>query len=344
MTERSQTSENWGYAAFVLTSAAAAVKGEVACIDTSTGKVTVGGTSTTLMPVGWFHESKTGDGSATVQVRLFREVVGAWWSNDSDPNAVDSGDIGSTCYIKDGSTVSASSASSTRSVAGRVWAVSSTRGVLVEAGAAVTGPTGTSGVGSGKVATRAALTAIAAAGRHDGQLVMVQTDGSLWRFVAASSVTVDGAGELALAPDVGTGRWLRADKACVLKLPIAYTTADAAALCTVPSGMVLRLAGMPFWEVTTGFTGGTNSAIGLSASAIATTKGDLLGGASGQLTAVLGTSGVKPGTIGPLIDTLAEQQAFVLVGADYLRFDRIASVYTAGAGFICVPVSIMTAA
>lgn len=344
MTERSQTSENWGYAAFVLTSAAAAVKGEVACIDTSTGKVTVGGTSTTLMPVGWFNESKTGDGSATVQVRLFREIVGAWWTNDSDPNAVDSGDIGSTCYVKDGSTVSASSASSTRSIAGRVWAISATRGVLVEAGAAVTGPTGTSGVGSGNVATRAALTAVAAAGRYDGQMVMVRTDGSLWRFVAASSVSADGAGELALAPDVGTGRWLRANQSFTMKLAISKDTADATALCTIPGQMALRMTGLPYWEVTTGFTGGTSSAIGMSASAIATTKGDLLGGAAGQLTAVLGTAGVKPGTIGPLIDTLAEQQAFLLVAADFLRFDRIASAYTAGVGSICVPVSIATVA
>lgn len=343
-TEYASAREVWGYADLVLANGEVAIKGELACLDTSTGTVKVGQTSTTLLPIGKFTQNKTGNGSATVNIKLHREVELQWWDNDSEPNAVAADDIGNEVYIKDGRTVSTSSATSTRSKAGRVWAVSSTRGVLIEAGIGVTGPTGTSSLGSGSVATRTALKGVAAAGRFDGQLVLVRTDNSLWRFDSSSSVSADGADELVIVPTAGSGRWIRADKTCTLKLPIAYTTADAAALCTVPTGMILRLAGMPYWEVTTGFTGGTNSAIGLSASAIATTKGDLLGGASGQLTAVLGTAGVKPGTVGPLIDTFAEQQAFLLVAADYLRFDRIASVYTAGAGFVCVPVNIATAA
>ena len=63
-------------------------------------------------------------------------------------------------------------------------------------------------------ATYAALTAIAAASRHDDMLVYVGSratdeDGGdgWWRFDAASSATADGG--TILAPDAGTGRWFR---------------------------------------------------------------------------------------------------------------------------------------
>lgn len=64
------------------------------------------------------------------------------------------------------------------------------------------------------VATYAALTSIAAASRFDDMLVYVAsraTDGDggegWWRFDAASSATANGG--TILAPDAGTGRWLR---------------------------------------------------------------------------------------------------------------------------------------
>lgn len=66
------------------------------------------------------------------------------------------------------------------------------------------------------VATYAALTAIAAAFRFDDMLVYVAsraTDGDggegWWRFDAASSATANGG--TILAPDSGTGRWIRQD-------------------------------------------------------------------------------------------------------------------------------------
>lgn len=66
------------------------------------------------------------------------------------------------------------------------------------------------------VATYAALTAVAAAFRFDDMLVYVAsraTDGDgaegYWRFDAASSATAN-AGTV-LAPDIGTGRWIRVD-------------------------------------------------------------------------------------------------------------------------------------
>ncbi len=135
---------NWKIVSFTLTSAVVAVKGKMACLDTSTGKVTKGGTSTTLIPIGVFEENKTGTGSNTVSVRLARELELLEWKNDDAPNNLGATHIGSTCYIKDDETVSSSSATNTRSVAGMVLAVRST-GVLVLHGLGVQGATGASG-------------------------------------------------------------------------------------------------------------------------------------------------------------------------------------------------------
>lgn len=343
MTQRMTREERWSYLELVLTNATTAVKGEMACLDTSTGALTPGAGSTTLLPVGYFEQDLIGDGTLTVRVRMFREMVGHWFANDAGAPVLSS-DIGSEVYILDSKTVTKTSAS--KSKAGRVWSVSTRYGVLIEGGIGVTGPTGGSGsaLASGGAATRAAMTAIAAASRFDGELMVVRSDGSLWRFVAASTQTVDGAGELVLAPDAGTGRWVRAQSSFTLRLPIGYALADAAALLTVPEQMCLRQTAPAYYEITTGFTGGSSSAIGMSASAIATTKGDLLGGATGDVTATLGTAGIKAGTIGPLVDTPAEVQAFFLKAADVLRFNRVTSVFTAGAGFIHYPVAIQTVA
>jgi hypothetical protein len=320
-------------------------KGMRACIDTSTGLATIDAISTTLIPIGYFMENGTGDGVTKAPINLFREINLDGFANNA-ANPVDGTDIGSTVYISGVNEVSSSSNGSTRSSAGRAIALHPSYGVLVDCGLGVTGPTGASGNGlaSASVADRTALAAISAANRSDGMLALVKSDGALYRFDSASAVTEDESKQLVVAPAAGSGRWLRADKTAVLKLAFTNATADTAPLLTVPAGFVLRLAGMPFWEVTTGLTGGTSSAIGVSASAIATTKGDLLGGAAGDVTATLGTSGIKAGTIGPKIDTPAEVQAFFLKAADFIRFDRITSAFTAGAGNVCVPVAIMPAA
>lgn len=325
---------------WTLTNGAAAVKGQRACLDTSTGKLTVVSTSTTLLSIGTFAETKTGDGTSKCRVQLPDGVTCEIWANDSAANDVDATDVGNTCYMKDGSTVSMLSTG--RSAAGIVVDYLADENlVVVLSGLKISGATGATGK-VGSVATRAALSALAAGSRADTQVVEVLDDGSLWHFVAASTLTMDGAtsatSNLVITPDAGTGRWIRNCGTFVMRLAIGFGTADAAALCTVPTGYGLRLAGMPCWDITTGFTGGTASAIGLSASAIATTKGDLLGGAAGELAATL-VAGLIPGTIGPKIDTFVEYQAFVLKAADYLRFDRITSAYTAGAGYIDVPVS-----
>lgn len=124
-----------------------------------------------------------------------------------------------------------------------------------------------------------------------------------------------------------------------LAFPVDFTKADAAVLFTVPTGLRVQI-NRPFWEVTTAWTGGASSAIGISSSnANYNTKGDLLGGASGDVAAGL-TAGFK-GTIGA---KAASQGVIVLVAGDTIRFDRIVSVFTAGVALVHINMQIVPAA
>lgn len=130
------------------------------------------------------------------------------------------------------------------------------------------------------------------------------------------------------------GTWQRGSNGdrVALKLPIAFGTPDAAVLYTVPAGQRLLIERC-FWEVITGFTGGSSSAIGLSSSQSGnTTKGDIHGGATGDVAATL-TPGAKPGTVGA---DLASSGVVILEAGATIRFDRITSAFTAGAGFVHV--------
>lgn len=189
------------------------------------------------------------------------------------------------------------------------------------------------------VATIAALQALTAPG--NGQLFVVQADGSKWRYASASSLTTDAASALVLtATGVGSGAYLREDNDVDLKLPVAYTTADAAVLYTVPAGFRLQL-GLAWWEVTTSFTGGSSSAIGLKSSSSAmSTAGDVLGGSGGDVAATLVSTGaLAKGTVGAKYGNPAS----IFVGGDTIVFDRITSAFTAGAGFAHVPVKVLLA-
>ena len=176
------------------------------------------------------------------------------------------------------------------------------------------------------VATIAALKALASGhnARVTGNAVIVDADGSEWVFNESSSLTGDDL--FVVTPTAGTGRWLRKTGMVDLKLAIGYATADAAVLATIPTGARL-LVRRCYWEVTTAFTGGASSAIGLSGPSPHNTKGDLHGGAGGDVEATL-DAGVKLGTIG------ADCAAGVLLKAtDTIKFDRITSAFTAGAGY-----------
>lgn len=188
---------------------------------------------------------------------------------------------------------------------------------------------------SGKVfaSTKATLKTLPAAARFDGLEALVLADNSRWVFRSASAL-VDVTDNLVLSPSAGSGAWLRADKAISMAFAIAFGTADAAALFTMPaSGFRLR-ADQVYWEITTSFAGGTNSAIGVSASiAPHSTKGDLLGGSGGDVAAAItSTIGVTQGTIG--VSYSAAPKIVVLEPTAVVRYDRIVDVYTSGAGFV----------
>ena len=321
----------------------ACVKGQFAYGNAANGQAYADpDTITTLVLLGYWTEDLTGDGSTTTVVELIEEIKVDGFANDSNPNDVQASDIFSSVYGSDETTVSTSDGGGTRSVAGRAILIEDSV-VYVQSGLANTGPTGAS-VGASQssgVATKAALSALAAASRFDGMLVMVRADGSLWRFVAAGTASEDEAQELVIEPDAGSGRWLRADKSAILKIPVGFGNTDGEDIFTVPAGFVLRLTGRPFWDITTAFTGGSSSAIGISSTVTGyVTAGDLLGGASGDVAAGL-TAGIQAGTAGGGISNEAERQGFVMEEADALEFDRITDAFTAGAGFLCLPVAIM---
>ena len=88
-----------------------------------------------------------------------------------------------------------------------------------------------------------------------------------------------------------------------LVLPFTFATADATALLTLQAGQQLRLWDL-YWQIAADMTGGSSSAIGVSSNKTGySTKGDLLGGASGDVAASL-TLALSPtvGTIGAKVD------------------------------------------
>jgi hypothetical protein len=129
MTQRA-TKKTWlEYVSIALTAAAIVEKGKLACIDTATGLLVNGAASPTLVPIGYWDEDATGDGTTPVRVRLFQGVWIHWFDNDGTTPVVAT-DLLRACFIKDATTVSGDGAG--RTVAGRVWAISSADGVGVE--------------------------------------------------------------------------------------------------------------------------------------------------------------------------------------------------------------------
>lgn len=189
-----------------------------------------------------------------------------------------------------------------------------------------------------RIATLAALKAFDAEDRVDGMVVSLSSDNSRWKFSLSSSLTGDDM--LVVTPTDTSGRWIRADKFVDISAAVTFATADAAVLYTVPAGFRLLLD-VPYHNVTTSWTGGTSSAIGSSSSNTGlSTKGDVLGGAGGDVAAgLLSTGAYAKGTVGAKIG----KPGAVLVAADTLIFDRITSVFTAGVSTIHYPCHILLA-
>lgn len=165
-------------------------------------------------------------------------------------------------------------------------------------------------------------------------LTVRASDGSSWVWDSASELDADDV-LVAQADDSTSGRWLLAPGYVTLRLPIAHSTVDGAVLLVVPDGAVFAPQEF-YWSVTAGFTGGTASAIGVSASVgTHSTAGDLLGGATGDVAATLVAGAVVPGTIGAVWASVANRR-LVLQAGDEIQFDRITSAFTAGTGFVIV--------
>lgn len=190
------------------------------------------------------------------------------------------------------------------------------------------------------VATLTTLKAVTAKQRDHGQVKFVESNGSRWYFHSTSELTGDD--QLVVEPTSGTGRWLLCPGTVKLSLPITFSTADAAVLLTVPTGALMLLRKF-YWTISADFTGGSSSAIGVSSTKTGfTTKGDLLGGATGDVAAAL-TLALSPadGTIGAKMDTVGELHTTLWKAADIIRFDRITSAFTAGTGTVSVVVDLL---
>lgn len=166
----------------------------------------------------------------------------------------------------------------------------------------------------------------------DGKKIQL-SDGNTYVYRKACVLTADD--YVVIQPANKSGRFVLAPgHEFKFKIPIAFGTADAAALITSPNTTgFLATLGRAFWEVTADWTGGASSTIGASLSAAPhNTKGDLLGGAAGDVAATLvASAGVVLGTIGADV-----AGGIIWKNNVAIRHDRITSAFTAGTGFLHV--------
>lgn len=133
---RGNNEERFTKRQYTLASGNKGYEGGVAVLDMSTQKVEPGHAESDLLFLGKFErtvDATSADKLCTVH--FGREVVGRRYVNATSTDALASTDIGALCYIVDDQTVGklAHTSGTPRIVAGRVWEVDATRGVLVEA-------------------------------------------------------------------------------------------------------------------------------------------------------------------------------------------------------------------
>jgi hypothetical protein len=128
---REQIPVRFQYLDVTLASGQVGWAGAGAVLNLSTGKAQRGSSAAGLFSSGVFLEDVDASlADKATQVDLGRIVEARWWENAAAGDAVLATQIGSLCYVYDDSTVT--STATGRSVKGRVWAVSATKGVLVE--------------------------------------------------------------------------------------------------------------------------------------------------------------------------------------------------------------------
>lgn len=189
----------------------------------------------------------------------------------------------------------------------------------------------TSTLAAWDIATVAALKALDSSLLSPGRIESVRAiEGRQFYWHPTSELTGDD--QLVIRPtDVASdeaGRWLALPGQVVdIALAFTYATADGATLYTVPTGCNLLILSS-YWEITTGMTGGSSSAIGLASDQAGhTTAGDLLGGSSGDVAATLVAGDYIEGTLGTDLTN-----PIVLKAGKLVTFERITSAFTAGAG------------
>jgi hypothetical protein len=128
--------ETWKRRAYKMATGTTCYQNGLAAYDQSAGKVVnvqTGASFTDLFILGTFYEkvANTSGADVDVVVDLKREINIVWLANDGT-NPVTVNDIGKDVYGVDDQTASISSATSTRSIIGKAWAVDSTLGVAVE--------------------------------------------------------------------------------------------------------------------------------------------------------------------------------------------------------------------
>jgi hypothetical protein len=127
--EKMSSVERWTFRDFTLTSGKIGYKNAIAAIKLTTGQLVPGAAGTDLFVIGKF--ARTVDASAaakSVSVNLGRELEVEWFGNGT--GVIAATDVGSLCYVQDDQTVTITPTGN--SIAGRIWAVDSVKGVAVE--------------------------------------------------------------------------------------------------------------------------------------------------------------------------------------------------------------------
>jgi len=125
--------ETLGYLTFAM-AAVKIMKGAAVAIDLATGYLTNESTAGSLLAVGIAAETVDNSGGSAgdlkINVKLSREVEAVRFVNSGSTGACTTADIGKSCYFVDNQTVSILPTAGP--LAGTIWGVSATDGVLVE--------------------------------------------------------------------------------------------------------------------------------------------------------------------------------------------------------------------
>ena len=130
---RQRAQAKWKKKVFTLSVGHKAFKHGRAALDLATLEVVPAESSPGLLSLGSFLDEVDATSVAKpVGVEFDKELTLEWFANATSTDAVTANDVGKLCFFLDDQTVTITP--SGRSKAGRVWAVDSAKGVLVEVG------------------------------------------------------------------------------------------------------------------------------------------------------------------------------------------------------------------